>query len=89
MSEIYKCLCSRCHGKSKLLVIRTIEAHLLRDRKFHLTLPPSAVSAIFVQSCIEKTIEHLARIEEGLELPKMASESRPEGPGVSLTSVIT
>ena len=89
MSEMYECFCSRCHGKPKLFVICTIEAHLLRDQKFHLTVPPEAVSAIFVQSCIEKTIEHLARIEEGLELPKVASESRLEGPEGALLSVIT
>lgn len=89
MSAMYECFCSRCHGKPKLFVIRTIEAHLLWDQKFHLTVPPDAVSAIFVQSCIEKTVQHLTRIKKGLVLPKMASESRPEGPGVSPTSVIT
>lgn len=90
MPKIYLCKCSRCHGSSRLLSKRTIEAHLKQDQT-HLQSISSANTDLyqFVQSSIDQTIKLLSLIHGGhilLDTPLGVDRSHPESlEGVLLT----
>lgn len=76
MPTTYLCQCSRCHGKSKRLTKRTIEAHLKHDQMYLTSISSTnADLSQFMQSCIDQTITLLAMIHGGRGLLDMASDA--------------
>ena len=90
MATKYKCPCSKCDVGSRSISQRTIEAHLLKDQMFLGCLQPGTDSALFVKSCIDRTIQFLSQLNGGtsvLDPAPGADGSRPEGSeGVFLKS---
>lgn len=65
MAKSYVCPCSSCHGEDKKRSRRSIEYHLEKDQDFLKTIPPRTESAIFVRSCIHRTIILLSQLYGG------------------------
>ncbi|KAF8257121.1 hypothetical protein EI94DRAFT_1818941 [Lactarius quietus] len=82
---------STCLG-SKLVMKRTIEAHLWQDQDFLGSIQSDTISAKIVQSHINQTINLLARINTGHGRPNMTSDldgSCPEGSEVHTPSEVS
>ena len=64
-SQKYKCLCSTCHGVSRLITKRTIEAHLKQDQDLFKSISGDSDFAISVRSHIIATSSLLAQLHGG------------------------
>ena len=67
-SQKYKCLCSTCHGVSRLITKRTIEAHLKQDQDLFKSISGDSDFAISVRSHIIATSSLLAQLHGGRAL---------------------
>jgi hypothetical protein len=75
---------------------RTIEAHLQQDQNYLWSLSSQSESALFVKSCIDRTIQLLSEVKGAPRLLDTAPDaggsggSHPEGPeGALLSSFIS
>ena len=74
MAKSYICPCSSCYGEDKKRSRRSIESHLEKDQDFLKTIPPRTESAIFVRSCIHRTIILLSQFYGGPVQRNMVSD---------------